>query len=98
MGWYHQAASDKPSLGRNSKHTSAPAVVHISVELNRVSRDIQAFTSHRLHGLVDGGDGDALASATTERSAGLLLCARLFVDQIAPLIERSLPVDLDALP
>jgi hypothetical protein len=77
-------------------HLSAP--VHISVELNRVSRDIQAFTAHRLHGLVDGGDGDALARAITERSAGPFLYARLLVDQIAPLIKRSLPVDLDALP
>ncbi|KAF4636184.1 hypothetical protein G7Y89_g1908 [Cudoniella acicularis] len=87
------------------------SIVHISLEDDLVSKDINLFLSHRLNNLIPRNDQqrlkESLISIVTERSRGLFLYARLLLDQIIPVLgskqldietlAKSLPVGLEQM-
>lgn len=80
----------------------ASSIVHISLEEERVTRDIRSFLSYRLStslpSTADAERRECLVNATAARSAGLFLYARLLVDQLLPALEQGRDVDFDKLP
>ncbi|TVY33699.1 Ankyrin [Lachnellula occidentalis] len=87
------------------------SIVHVSLEDDLVSKDINLYLSHRLNSLIPRNDQqrlkESLISTVTERSRGLFLYARLLLDQIIPVLgseqfdietlAKSLPVGLEQM-
>jgi ankyrin repeat protein len=79
---------------------SATSIVHISLEEDRVGKEIEGFISYRLQQAIPNRleNRDSLAKAIAIRSRGLFLYARLLVDQLLPGLKGDQNVDINALP
>ncbi|TGO53689.1 hypothetical protein BCON_0119g00130 [Botryotinia convoluta] len=76
------------------------SVVHISLEDDRVGKDINLFVSQRLGNMFEGRNPDlklSLHSIICDRSAGLFLYARLLSDQLIPALVSKQYLDLEEI-
>ncbi|TGO27791.1 hypothetical protein BPAE_0036g00020 [Botrytis paeoniae] len=74
------------------------SIVQISLEDDRVGKDIDLFVSQRLGNMLEGRNSDlklSLHSIICDRSAGLFLYARLLSDQLVPALVSKQHLDLE---
>ena len=80
---------------------SATSTIHISLEEEKVGREIEVFIKHRLSESTSLSEADQenLSKAVASRSRGLFLYARLLIDQVLPeLKDRGADIDIKSLP
>lgn len=78
---------------------SATSTIHISLEEEKVGREIETFIKNRLqHTSVPNTDQEALSKAIAARSRGLFLYAKLLIDQVLPALKDDANIDIKALP
>ncbi|KAF7923032.1 uncharacterized protein EAE98_007737 [Botrytis deweyae] len=94
--WYVKTLMTSRPVQQLQLKLEDASIVHISLEDDQVRKDIDLFVSRRLESMFERNNPDtqlSLRSIICDRSAGLFLCARLFLESLMPALVSKQHLD-----